>query len=179
MAEHELTASVLRELVTPQRVATVISAVAGEVVEVGPIDVGPGGVATATAVGQVGEPDVTMTSEQPLAYLVRLPVDLTLEVLVSGGRHHYTAECEVRIGLTVHAIEPLSARIDPTPPTAHDVSAKVKARGMQAKLVGKVGDIDNEVKRQVARYVCERIEADAAAHTTIDLRPLRNEDLPD
>jgi hypothetical protein len=62
--------------------------------------------------------------------------------------------------------------VEPTPPTRREVSVKVQAKGLQAKVLGRIGDIDNEIRREIAAYVTERIQADGSQFANLDLRPL-------
>jgi hypothetical protein len=172
MTYEQFGSAFVHEAVTPDRIKGVIRTIAGDVVTVGPIPAGPGGVASAKASGSVAEPIVTQTSDDPLGYSVTLPIDLDLEVHVAGGRHHYNAEAEVRIGIAVRLEPPLAICIEPTPPTRQEVTVKVHAKGLQAKVLGKVGDIDNELRREISVYVTERIAADTADFANVDLRPL-------
>lgn len=178
MSYEEFGAAFVHEAVTPARIAGVIRALAGGPVEVGPLRAGPGGVAAATATGTVAEPVIEETGADPLAYRVRLPVELELQVDVGGSQHHYTAEADVHVGITVRLEPPLSICIDPTPPSRHDVSVRVHAKGLQAKVLGRVGDIDNELRREIAAYVTSRVESDGSQFARVDLRPLMLEAWP-
>jgi hypothetical protein len=178
MSYEEFGAAFVHEAVTPARISSVIRSIAGGAVQVGPLRAGPGGVAAATAAGTVAEPVIEETGRNPLSYCVRLPVDLELHVDVGGSRHHYTAEAEVKVGITVRLEPPLSICIDPTPPSRHDVSVRVHAKGLQAKVLGRVGDIDNELRREIAAYVKARVEADGSQFAHVDLRPLMLEAWP-
>jgi hypothetical protein len=178
MTYEEFGSAFVHEAVTPARISGVIRGLAGDVVEVGPLHAGPGGVATATATGRVAEPVVEQTSDDPLAYRVMLPVDLKLDVNIASTHHHYTAEAEVTIGIKVRLEPPLSICIEPNAPTRHEVSVKVHAKGIQAKVLGRVGDIDNELRREIAAYVRDRIDRDASDFANVDLRPLMLEAWP-
>jgi hypothetical protein len=172
LSYEEFGSAFVHEAVAPARISAVVRAIAGEVVTVGPIKAGPGGMATATAEGRVAEPIVEKTSEDPLVYIVRLPVDLAVDVNVGGTHHHYTAEADIKVGIRVRLQPPLSICIEPKAPTHREVSVKVHARGLQAKILGRVGDIDNELRHEIAAYVKERIEADGSQFANIDLREL-------
>lgn len=168
----EFGASFLAAAVNPDRILAVVRAIAGERVTVGPIQAGPGEVATANADGRIGAPTAEQVGDDPLSYLIRLPAELVLHVDVGGRQHEYAVAAEVRLSITVHVERPLVVVIEPTTPTARDVDVSVRAKGMQAKVVGKLGDIDNELRRHIASYVRERLESDTADVTRIDLVPL-------
>ena len=88
MSYAEFGARFIHEAVAPQRISDVIGGIAGEAVKVGPLNAGPGGVATARAVGRIGDPAVAVIGEEPLSYAVDIPVDLELDVH-DGGQPHY------------------------------------------------------------------------------------------
>jgi hypothetical protein len=178
MTYGEFGAAFVHEAVTPDRIRSVIRDLAGDIVRVGPINAGPGGVALASAEGTMQEPLIDMTGDDPLTYQVTLPVDLELEVNIAGSHHRYSAEAQVRIGIAVHLAPPLSICVEPTPPTRREVSVKVQARGLQAKVLGRIGSIDNELRREIAAYVTGRIEADGSQFANFDLRPLMLEAWP-
>lgn len=178
MTFEQFGAAFVREAVTPARITGVIRSIAGGVVSVGPLQAGPGGLAAAVAEGRVGDPVVTQTGDEPLAYCVDLPVDLALDVNVAGSHHRYSAKATVKIGFTVRLEEPLSICIEPTPPTRRDVTVDVHAKGLQAKVLGRVGDIDTELRREIAAYVKARIDADASDFANVDLRPLMQQAWP-
>jgi hypothetical protein len=169
---EEFGATFVRHAVTPERIRAVIQTITGEAVRVGPMHAGPGGVATANAVGQITEPEVTVTSEDPLAYAVTLPVDLTVDVTVAGTKHHFDVDAQVRIAFTVVLAPPLSICIVPDSPTYRDVDVEVHPKGVQAKLLARAGNVDRELRKHIARYVRERMASEVAAFSTIDLMPL-------
>jgi hypothetical protein len=172
MTYEQFGSAFVREAVTPDRIRGVIRGIAGDVVKVGPMAAGPGGIASAKASGTVGDPSVEKTGDDPLAYTVTLPVDLKVDVVVAGTVHHYKARASVRVGINVHLEEPLSICIEPTPPGRRDVTVSVQAQGLPAKVLGRVGDIDNEMRREIATYVKARIESDGSQFSNVDLRPL-------
>lgn len=158
--------------VTPDRVVEAVARIAGEVVELGPIRAGPGGKATVFARGRIGEPVADESAPDPLTYAVRLPVDVALEVKV-GTVHHYDATGTIDLNLTVRTIEPLKIIIDVQPVRPEQVAFHIRAQGVQARLLGRAGDVQGELRRHTAAYVNERMgHPDAARYTTIDLLPL-------
>ena len=158
--------------VTPERVVNAVGRIAGEVVELGPIRAGPGGRATVNARGRIGEPEADEVKPDPLTYSVRLPVDVSLDVKV-GTVHRYDATGTIDLNLTVRTVEPLKIVIDVDPVRPEQVAFHIHAQGVQAKLLGRAGDVDGELRRHTAAYVNERLaHPDTARFTTIDLLPL-------
>ena len=161
------------QAVTPERVTEVLSRITGDTITVGPVPAGPGGTARATVVGTIAPPRLTQTDVEPLAYGVRLPVSVALSVEVAGSSHRYDGTLEVRFGILVRIEEPLTIVVVPGRVTARDVSCDIGAKGLRAKAIAAIGDLDGELRREVAAYVNERMEgADAMAATHIDLLPL-------
>jgi hypothetical protein len=172
MSYAEFGAAFIHEAVTPERIRDVIRNIAGAAVEVGPIDAGPGGVAAASAVGKIGEAAIDRTNDEPLAYAVTLPVDLALDVTVAGTKHHFDIDATVRIAFTVVLSRPLMVCIVPESPTYRDVTVDVHPRGIQARMIGRVGDIERELRKHIARYVRERISSEVSDFSEVDLVPL-------
>jgi hypothetical protein len=165
-------AAFVRHAVTAERIGAVIARIAGEEVRVGPIHAGPGGLATATAVGRLSDPIVTVVRDEPLTYRVVLPTRLAVEVNIAGTRHRYDVDASIRLTLSVALVPPLSVCVVPERPTYRDVDIDVHPQGLQARVVGIAGNIDVELRKHTARYLRERIEQDAAEFAVVDLRPL-------
>jgi hypothetical protein len=168
----EFGATFVREAVTPERICAVIHGITGEAVRVGPMHAGPGGVATANAIGRIGEPAVAVTSEDPLSYAVTLPAELEVDVTVAGTKHHFDVEATIRIEFTVALAPPLAICIVPESPTYANVEAVVHPKGMQARVLARAGNVEREMRKHIARYVRERLANEVAAFSTIDLMPL-------
>lgn len=158
--------------VTPERVVQAVTRIAGDVVELGPIKAGPGGRATVHARGRIGEPEADETGSDPLTYAVRLPVDVSLEVKV-GTVSRYSASGAIDLRLAVRTNAPLALVIDVEPVRPDHVAFAIDAHGVQAKLLGRAGDVDGELRRHTAAYVNERLaHPDTTRLTHIDLLPL-------
>lgn len=161
--------------VTPERIVDAVSRIAGDQVRLGPIKAGPGGAATVNALGRIGEPEADEAGSDPLTYAVRLPVDVSLEVKV-GGINRYSASGAIDLNLRVHTAEPLAILIDVEPVRPEHISFRIEAKGVQAKLLGRAGDVDGELRRHTAAYVNERIsDPGTSRFTHIDLLPLIEE----
>lgn len=158
--------------VTPERIVDAVTRIAGDVVELGPLKAGPGGRATVRARGHLGEPSADETGSEPLAYDVRVPVAVSLEVKV-GGVNRYDATGQIPLRLEVRTVAPLAIHIDVQPVRASDIEFDIDARGVQARLLGRAGDVAGELRRHTADYVNERIaDPGTARFTYIDLLPL-------
>lgn len=158
--------------VTPERIVDAVSRIAGREVALGPIKAGPGGRATVHARGQLGEPEADETGADPLTYGVRVPVDVALEVKV-GTVNRYSATGTIDLNMRVRTAEPLAIVIDVDPVRPEHISFRIQAEGVQARLLGRAGDVHGELRRHTAAYVNDRISApETSRFTNIDLLPL-------
>jgi hypothetical protein len=159
--------------VTDERLAAALAAVAGEVISVGPMAVGPANAATVDAEGRIGEPAITRHEGTPLAFTAVLPVDLSLDVKVAGVNHHYDARLSVPLELTVMTDEPINLVIDVGRVSSRDIDVRLKADGMRAKVLSRLGNVEDEIKRQVARFVRERVDSPAGERARrIEILPM-------
>jgi hypothetical protein len=169
----EFGAAFVAQAVTPERITEVLARITGDRITVGPVAAGPGGAARGTCLGTLAPPELKVTGTEPLGYGVRLPVSVTLTVEVAGGTHTYDGALEVRFGLEVLTQEPLTIVVVPARVSSRDVSVDIGAKGLRAKAIAALGDLEGELRREVAAYVNGRMEGeDAAAATRIDLLPL-------
>ena len=145
--------------VTDERLASALAAVAGDVIRVGPLPVGPGGAANVQAEGRVGAPAVQRFDGTPLRFRAHLPVDLSLDVKVAGVNHHYQAQVTIPLELTVHTEEPITLVIEVARVSSQDLGVQLRADGMRAKVLSRLGNVEDEVRRHVARFVRERVDS--------------------
>jgi hypothetical protein len=145
--------------VTDERLADALAAVAGDVIRVGPLSVGPANAATVDAEGRIAAPDIERREGSPLSFRAVLPVDLSLDVKVAGVNHHYEARLAVPLQLTVRTAEPITLVIDVERVSSRDVDVRLKADGMRAKVLSRLGNVEDEIKRHVARFVREKVDS--------------------
>jgi hypothetical protein len=164
----------IRHAVSNERIVGAIGGVASAPIRFGPQSMGPANAAEVRAEGTVRDIRVTDRQEEPvLALRVDLAVDLDLRVTVAGAKHRFKGDIGVPLAITVLTAAPLSLVIDIAPVRAGDVDLDLRASGLRAKVIQKIGDVDNELRRQVAHVVNERVEsADAARLRTIDILSL-------
>ena len=145
--------------VTDERLGAALAAVAGDAIWVGPMAVGPANAATVDAEGRIGEPAITRHEGVPLAFTAVLPVALSLDVKVAGVNHHYDARLSVPLELTVMTEEPINVVIDVARVSSRDIDVQLKADGMRAKVLSRLGNVEDEIRRQVARFVREQVDS--------------------
>ena len=147
--------------VTPDRVGAALHDVAGDEIEVGPMDVGPANAATVVARGRIAPPRVQRAGTAPLRFRAQLAVDLALDVSVAGVGHHYDAQLRVPLQLTERTGEPLDLVIDVARLSARSVDVELRASGMRAKVLQRLGNVELEIRRHVAAFVRERVDSPA------------------
>ncbi|HVW79521.1 MAG TPA: hypothetical protein VHB69_01095 [Mycobacteriales bacterium] len=158
--------------VSPQRICAVIAGLTEGGVRVGPMHAGPAGMATANAVGHIGDPIVDVTGEDPLTYRLTLPAMLDVDVTAAGAKHHFDVEATVRLALTVTLLAPLSLAVVAERPTYENVDVVVHPKGIQARVLARSGMVERDLRKHIARYVRELLETEVSAFETIDLMPL-------
>jgi hypothetical protein len=164
-------ANFVQHVVTPERIAATIARVSGGEVNAGPMAAGPGGAASVTATGSIGEIEVRVASAKDrLAFEAVIPIDLQLDVRVAAADHRYRGRVRVPLQLRVRAVEPVTLVIDVDPVLSDKVEVELSATGMRAKFLQRLGGMDDEVRRAVAGIVNERLASEPA-------REVRNLDI--
>ena len=162
--------------VTRERIEEAVTRVAGDRVDAGPIYVGPGDKASVMAKGTIGAPSAKPADPEPdgtRRFVVSIPVELGLTVKVAGTLHRFEASVVARLRLTVRtAVDPIALVIEITPPEVFDMEVDVRSSGMVSKVLGRLGNVDGKIRKEVARFVSERVESpDAKAATVIEIGP--------
>jgi hypothetical protein len=167
-------AALIDESVTAARIEHAVAEVAGDRVEVGPLPVGPGDAASVMAKGTIGRP--TAAAGEPEAdgtrrFTVTIPVELNLSVKVAGTLHRFESTVRVHLRLAVHAArDPLSLLIDITAPEPFDLEVDVRASGIVARVLGRLGNVDAKIRKEVVGFIAAQLDAPAAkAATVIDI----------
>lgn len=151
--------NLLTHAITPERVATVIRAIAGERVEVGPLTFGPGGAASASGVAIVGPVWVGRATARTIGFDARIPSSLTLDLTVAGKQYRYQGPVEVRVSIAVELNAPAFVVLAVAPVRPADVTVKLQTTGMAAFVLQTLGDADGEVAIQVSKIVNEQVKA--------------------
>ena len=162
--------------VTDERVAAALVSVAGDVIRIGPLAVGPRQAATVNAEGRVGSPSIERRDTIPLSFRAVLPVELSLDVAVTGMHHHYDADLRIPFELTVNTAAPITLLIDVARLSSRDVDVTLRADGVRARVLSRLGNVEDEVRRQVARFVRERVDSvEGESARRIEILPLIDE----
>jgi hypothetical protein len=163
---QEFGAALIDEAVTPARIEHAVAEVAGNRVEVGPLLVGPGDAASVVAKGEIGAPTAKPAAAEDdgtRRFTVTIPVELHLSVKVAGTLHRFESTVQVHLRLAVRtAARPLSLIIDIAPPEPFDLEVDVRASGMVGRVLGRLGDDDGKIRREVVGFIRARVESDDA-----------------
>ena len=163
-------ADFFRIAITPERILGAVQSLAGRPIDFGPMGVGPGRLAKVSAKGAIGEATVTPLPAPEISFVLRLPVALTFDLDLPFETHSFKADLEVPIHLVAHALPDLRIYVDARPPHAEDVKVALRGEGMRASIVSKLGNVEGELRRFVAKYVGKEIEKpEIKAARTIDV----------
>jgi hypothetical protein len=147
-----------RTAVSAERVLSGVNVLAGQVIDVGPMGVGPGRVVKVTAKGQIGTAVGERVSDDPVSFRVQLPVSLEFAINLGVDTHRFVADIVVPLVLTARARADLAIVLDVDPPTPAQVVVRLKAKGLRASITQHAANVEGELKRFVAKYVGREIE---------------------
>jgi hypothetical protein len=154
-------ATLIDEVVTPARIEHAVDEVAGDHVEVGPLGVGPGDAASVVAKGTIEASSaraVDAEADGTRRFVVTIPVELRLSVKVAGTLHRFESSVQVHLQLAVRtAANPLSLVIDIAAPRPSDMDVDVRASGMTARVLGRLGNIDAKIRKEVVGFIGNRL----------------------
>ena len=162
---EEFGALFFRAAVTPERIVGAVDGIAGQPIDFGPMGVGPGRIAQVTAKGQIGEARATELPGVPISYQLVVPVDLDFTINLQVEKQRFHAAVEVPLIVTAHATTDLRIVVDVTPPNPDELKLDLEADGLRAGLLGRIANVDGELRRFVAKYVSRELEKPHIAAT--------------
>lgn len=129
------------------------------------------GLVRAEGSGNVANIEVDrLDDEDILAFVALLHVEMNLIVRVSGVPNRYSAKGRIALVLRPVIDEDLSIFIDVPDVTADDVQLKLRPIGTVAAIIDQLGSVEEQVVREVVRFVNQRKDArEAVEARTIDL----------
>ena len=153
----------LRRAVTVERLTTGFGNLAGTPLSFGPLSAGPRDMATVSAAGAVGLPVVAAREDEGARFDVAIPIELDL-VLAVGRENRYHASIRVGLATRVKPADPLLLVLHIAPITVDDVTLELEAAGRMARVLGRLGNIEDQLRAQVVSAVNTRL-ADRSART--------------
>ncbi|WP_067467674.1 hypothetical protein [Nocardia amamiensis] len=138
--------------VTAARIESAISSMAGRGLTIGPVSIGPAGLAGFVAEGKVGTPHV-LHRGPGVTFEVTVPVSLTLKVLLGGRKLRLEARVEIDLTLHARTAEPVLIVIDIPPITQRDISFVLRAQAVESAWEWLLDPIAGVVQREVAARV--------------------------
>ncbi|MBE7162090.1 MAG: hypothetical protein INR72_12660 [Williamsia herbipolensis] len=153
--------AVIAAIATPQRAVRDISGLIGDRIAFGPVPAGPGGMATASAVGVVGKLRGRQVTDSGTE--VHVPVHLDVTVDIGGRAVPVDARMTVRIGLEA-CLAPdadhIVVEVDEIGP--NDIALETKTSGIGGVLVRRLGNLDAEIRHHVIGYVTDLLASPEA-----------------
>jgi hypothetical protein len=151
--------NLVERAITPDRVTAVITAIAGDRIEVGPLYFGPGNAAAATGVGLIGSVRVGRVPGPQISFQAVVPGELTIDLTVGKKTHYFTGSVEVPLRLGVVLASPVVLVLDVTPVRPDDVAVRLRTSGMATFVLQTLGDADGEIAAQVAGVVNDKVRS--------------------
>ncbi|MGO4616432.1 hypothetical protein AB4305_23600 [Nocardia sp. 2YAB30] len=142
----------VRHAVTAARIEAAVSGMTGRGMAIGPVSIGPAGLAGFVAEGKVGAP-VVLHSGPHLTFEVTIPVSLVVKVLIGGKKLRLEARVEIDLTLDAHTADPLLIVIDIPPITQRDISFVLRAQAVESAWEWLLDPIAGVVQREVASRV--------------------------
>ncbi|MGK8522285.1 hypothetical protein ACRS6B_12325 [Nocardia asteroides] len=138
--------------VNAARIESAVSGMAGRGMTIGPVSIGPVGLAGFVAEGKVGAPRVLHSGPQ-VTFEVTVPVSLTLKVLLGGRKLRLEARVEINLTLHARTADPVLIVIDIPPITQRDISFVLRAQAVESAWEWLLDPIAGVVQREAASRV--------------------------
>lgn len=140
--------------VSAERIAGVLHGMLDAPITVGPLGAGPGRLARVSARGHYLEPTVARVGQPGTAqFRLTIPVRVTFDLDLRVETHRFDADVRVPVLLTASAADPLLVVVRPRAPRASEIELTVRGEGFRAAVLGKVVDVEHELRSFIARYV--------------------------
>jgi hypothetical protein len=148
--------------VTPERVAAAFADIAGSEFAMEPIAQGPGKIAKVSANVKIKDPRVTRQLGDLITFVIHIPlaIDLLLDLRLDKQRFAVTGDIALRA--TARAAEPLVLIVDVAKPRPSDITVNVSSTSIRGEVLRIIAGVDGEIRRFVAQYVAEEIDAPQA-----------------
>ena len=170
LSPEQFTHLVLIAAAPPHRVGQGVARLIGEEITIGPLHVGPGGMATATATGVRGQVHVAIAEDAEWRQIVIVPISLSVDVRIGGRTVRYYGAVQVQTRVRLRLEQPCTVAVDVEDIEARNIRTVITPVGFAARVVGRIGNVTETVAEHVLSYVRELVESqDFVAAMHIDV----------
>lgn len=148
--------------VTPERVAAAFAEIAGSQFAMEPIAQGPGKIAKVSASVTIHEPRVTRQLGDSITFVIHIPLSIDLLVDLWVDKQRFTVSGDIALRATARAAEPLLLIVDVAKPRPSDITVNVSSKSIRGEVLRILAGVDGEIRRFVAQYVADEIDAPAS-----------------
>ncbi|WP_405160978.1 hypothetical protein OG203_32040 [Nocardia sp. NBC_01499] len=143
---------------TEQRILGAFDQLTGAAFDFGPIGVGPGRLAKASAQVQLGQAVVRRDIDDVISFALKIPLSVDMLIDLALDKHRFEVDGHIHLHLVVRAAEPLRVVIDIATPRSSDVRINVATDTIRGNLLRILASVDQEIRRFVARYIAKEID---------------------
>ncbi|MFI7002787.1 hypothetical protein [Nocardia sp. NPDC050175] len=143
---------------TEERILGAFDQLTGAAFDFGPIGVGPGRLAKASAHVQLGQAVVRRDVDDVISFALKIPLSVDMLIDLALDRHRFEVDGHIHLHLVVRAAEPLRVVIDIATPRSSDVRINVATDTIRGNLLRILASVDQEIRRFVARYIAKEID---------------------
>jgi hypothetical protein len=143
----------------PHRVSEIVAQLVGDEIKIGPISAGPCEAAAANAIGVRGAVHAQLCDDSVWHQIVTIPIDLSVLVEVAGGIARFEGPVQVRTRIRLRIEQPCDVVVEVEPVREHNITTAVEGIGLSARVVGRVGRIDDILVEEVVTYVNDLIRS--------------------
>lgn len=145
--------------VTPERVAAAFAEIAGNEFAMEPIAQGPGKIAKVSANVTVREPRVTRRLGDSITFSIHIPLSIDLLLDLRLDKQRFVVSGDIALRATARAAEPLLLIVDVSKPRPSDITVNVSSKSLRGEVLRILGGVDGEIRRFIAQYVADEIDA--------------------
>jgi hypothetical protein len=147
------------DAVTPERVAAALADIAGSEFAMEPIAQGPGGIAKVSANVKIQDPRVTRRLGDSITFIIHIPLSIDLLLDLRLDKQRFVVSGDIALRATARAAEPLLLIVDVSKPRPSDITVNVSSKSFRGEIVRILGGVDGEIRRFIAQYVADEIDA--------------------